>query len=112
QHLAWYWRAACAIVNLDRCAEDGQPLSLTERIDAFLSALSIRQSGHSRAIDVSYSAADPETAKAAVTALLQTYQQFDAEQKGEVLKRTASWLEDREREMHDNVVVAERKVED
>jgi polysaccharide biosynthesis transport protein len=112
QHLAWYWRAACAIVSLDRCAEDGQPLSLTERIDAFLSALSIRQSGHSRAIDVSYSAADPETAKAAVTALLQTYQQFDAEQKGEVLKRTASWLEDREREMHDNVVVAERKVED
>jgi succinoglycan biosynthesis transport protein ExoP len=112
QHLAWHWRTACAIASLERCTQEGKAPSLNKRIDSFLAALSIRQSGRSRAIEISYTSDEPGTAKAAVTLLLDKYQQFEAEQKSDVLKRTAHWLEDREREMHDTVVAAERKVEE
>jgi succinoglycan biosynthesis transport protein ExoP len=111
RRLSWYWQAACTIASLRRCVEDGKPPSLNARIDAFIAGLVIRQLGHSRALEVSYTAATPQTALAAVTSLLQTYQTFEADRKSVILNRTATWLQDREREMHDDVVAVESKVE-
>jgi succinoglycan biosynthesis transport protein ExoP len=93
-----------------------QPLSefeLTRRaIGAFESRLSIRRVGVTYVIAIGFQSYDPQRASQIANAVADAYIVDQLEAKYQATRRASSWLQDRIKELRDQVSVAERAVVD
>lgn len=81
-------------------------------IDAFLDRLSVAAQGRSRVIRVSFESEDPRKAADAANTLADFYIVAQLDAKFEATQRANDWLSERVEELRDQVVAAERAVEE
>lgn len=106
------WRSAMALVPHEK-----MPASEVERdplgwsVDAFLTHLYIGPKGRSRVIGVSVDSADPAVAAAAANAVVEAYIENQLRSKLEATEQAHKWLDERLREMREQVINADQAVE-
>jgi succinoglycan biosynthesis transport protein ExoP len=87
------------------------PPAVADQVEWFLKDLSVKQSGKSRAITVSFSSADAQLAAKVANTLAELYLQDQVDLQARATERASIWLGPRVEELRTRVLDAERAVE-
>ena len=102
------WRSAMPVPPRDTEA-NRDPLA--RATDVFLTRLYVAPKGRSRVIGVSVESADPVLAAAAANAVTDSYIDYQLRSKLDATEHAHKWLDDRVREMREQVINADQAVE-